>query len=207
MPGNLVLVNFVAAVIDMICDAGVTGGMSPPSSGWMDEYIKAVVGGGGVVSAVDDAENPTESCAATEGATPAPPAPIAIPADAVTAIAATDNLTGVRRSSRQRLKTSKSSTETTIVTTAVATGSPRNSPWTGSPSTSSSPRSRGASPGYKKHVSFPSVWVRPDVRDETAVLTKYLIERHMKSLKANFSIEKESTREVAMIISVMGLSL
>jgi hypothetical protein len=32
--------------------------------------------------------------------------------------------------------------------------------------------------------------VRPDIRDKTAVLTKYLIERHLKTLNDNFHIQK-----------------
>jgi len=66
-----------------------------------------------------------------------------------------------RRSSRKRSKTSKSTT-------------------TDQQATTNSPASPRGSPASSK--KSPSVWVRPDIRDETAVLTKCLMESHFKCL-------------------------
>jgi hypothetical protein len=137
---------------------------------------------------VDGEENSKAYPATTEATTSAPHAPIAIPAAAATT--ASDHLPGVRRSSRQRSKTAKTSTKTTIVPPAVVVSSQRTSPRSGLASASYSPRSRGASPSITKCVSFPSVWVCPDTRDKTAVLTEYLIERHLKTLNDNFHTQK-----------------
>ena len=188
VPGNLALIIFVSSVIDMIYDAGVTGGMSPPSSGWMDEYIKAVLGGdNGIVSAVDNEANLMESYPATEAIMSAPPTPVA----ATTVATETDHPTGVRRSSRQRSKSTKGSTETTNAVSTVATGSPRR---VGPTSASASPRSRGGS-----RVSNPSVWIRPDIRNEAAVVTKCLIEQHLQTMNDNVNLEKQYTERLALL--------
>ena len=40
--GDLCLVAFVSCLADLVHDAGVGGGMSPPATGWMDEYVRAL---------------------------------------------------------------------------------------------------------------------------------------------------------------------
>jgi len=67
-----------------------------------------------------------------------------------------------RRSSRKRSKTSKSTTTTDQQATTNSPASPRGSP--------------------ASSKKTPSVWIRPDIRDETAVLTKCLMESHFKCL-------------------------
>jgi hypothetical protein len=191
VPGNLALIVFISAMIDTIYDAGATGGLSPPSSGWMDEYVKAVIGGSGVV--VDEEEDNESKPASTSIKS----SQISSAATAETAMAA-EAPSGVRRSSRKRSQTKKgfnsdvTNKRTTAATAAMAAvGSPRNFSRVGGASFLSSPRSGGASLGGNKRGSTPLVWIRPDIRDLTAVMTKRLIESHWKSLSDIFNLTND----------------
>ena len=166
IPGNLALIIFISCMIDMIYDAGATGGLSPPSSGWMDEYVKAVVG---AVSSEDDEAKPK----ADEKKKPA-----ANKKSGKTAPSEADVSEPPRRSSRKRSNTSK---KTDNDNNNAAT-SPRGSTNVSSP--------RHNSPNKKT----PSVWVRPDIRDETAVLAKCLIEGHFNCLNGNFKMLQDRER-------------
>ncbi len=138
LPGSVALVTFVSCMVDVIYDAGATGGLTPPTSGWMDEYVNLI------------AETPclpisaASSAASALAAAPASPRKEEAP---------------VRRTTRARA--------TKATSKALGRSSPK---------------------GAKKPPTSPSnrVWVRPDVRDETAVLTKYLIECHDRSLQDSF---------------------
>jgi hypothetical protein len=191
VPGNLALIVFISAMIDTIYDAGATGGLSPPSSGWMDEYVKAVIGGSGVV--VEEEEDNESKPAFTSIKS----SQISSAATAETAMAA-EAPSGVRRSSRKRSQTNKginsdvTNKRTTAATAAMAAvGSPRNFSRVGGTSFLSSPRSGGGSLGGNKRGSTPLVWIRPDIRDLTAVMTKRLIESHWKSLSDIFNLTND----------------
>ena len=63
VPGNLSLLAFICCMIDMIYDAGSTAGITPPSTGWMDEYVKAIM-----VSTVSAASSPSAATAVSSTA-------------------------------------------------------------------------------------------------------------------------------------------
>jgi hypothetical protein len=181
VPGNLALIVFISAMIDTIYDAGATGGLCPPSSGWMDEYVKAVIGDSGAVAAVVD-ENEDKMKNETN------PNAAATASSQSYAAAFVADSKGVRRSSRKRSKTNMGSNDEmgnkiVIAATAAVTevGSPRSSR-AGSARFLTSPRVGSGNFGSNKRGSTPLVWVRPDIRDLTEVLTKRLIKSHMKSL-------------------------
>ncbi|KAL9190922.1 hypothetical protein ACHAXT_000628 [Thalassiosira profunda] len=105
MPGNLAVVVYVSCMADAVHSSGATGGLSPPSTGWMDEYVKAVVG--------DVSEAPEEKKEAKKKAS-AKPAAASPP---------------TRKSTRKRSKTAKgSSANDAATTTSQASSPPRGSP-------------------------------------------------------------------------------
>eukprot|EP00984_Skeletonema_dohrnii_P038837 scaffold42546_cov183-Skeletonema_dohrnii-CCMP3373.AAC.1 len=143
VPGNLSLLVFVCCMIDMIYDAGSTAGITPPSSGWMDEYVKAIMAS-------------PESVASSVAAATAPPSA------ASKKTSAESSKAPARRSSRSKAATQKSAAE--------------------KPAAKGSPRGSKRSPGGGK-----SVWIRPDIRKETAQMAKHLIEAHTRVLQETFS--------------------
>ena len=169
IPGNVLLITFLSCMIDMIYDAGATGGLSPPSSGWMDEYVKAVIG-----SMTEDKKTEEES----------KPAAVEVAAATVAASTAVAELSEapVRRSSRKRSKTTKGSQQ--AASKASRSPAPR-----GSPGKRGSPSSSSGNGGSNK------IWERPDVRNDTAVLTKMLIEAHARCLHDNVVIYSKSTTQ------------
>ncbi|KAL7543894.1 hypothetical protein ACHAXR_013387, partial [Thalassiosira sp. AJA248-18] len=228
LPGNLALIIFVSCMIDMIYDAGATGGLSPPSSGWMDDYVKAVIGGLAVVPPVvpltlppskEEVKMEEEKLLATEKKEPddsKPAAAVEQPAGTAGAAAslsaaAPSETTGgapVRRSSRKRSKTTKGTQNDRATKAAAAaatatkasrshtpphrgggggSGSPsksqgggrRGSPGGGGGGNSGGGHGGGGGGGGNK------IWIRPDVRNETAVLTKVLMQAHVGCLHDN----------------------
>ena len=142
VPGNLTLLVFVCCMIDMVYDAVSTAGITPPSTGWMDEYVKAIMASSESVasSATAATASPTAASKKTSAASSKAPA---------------------RRSSRSKAASQKTTAE--------------------KPTTKGSPRGSKRSPGGGK-----SVWVRPDIRSETAELAKHLIEAHAQVLRDTF---------------------
>ena len=169
IPGNLALIIFISCMIDMIYDAGATGGLSAPSSGWMDEYVNAVVG---TLSSEEDEAN-SKADKAEEKKKPA-----AKKKSGKTATTTADVSEPPRRSSRKRSNTSKKNDNDNNNAATSSRGS----------TNVSSPRHN--SPNKKT----PSVWVRPDIRDETAVLAKCLIEGHFNCLNGNFKMLQDRKR-------------
>lgn len=150
IPGNVSLIIFISCVIDMIYDAGATGGLSPPSSGWMDEYVKAIVGI--TVSNEEGGESKPKTDEKKRQSAASKPAVEEVP---------------TRRSSRKRSKTSKSASNNSAAASSnTAPSQPRNS------------------------QKSPSLWIRRDVRDECATLTKQLMEAHSKCLNDSFKEHK-----------------
>ena len=185
LPGNLALVIFVSCMIDTIYDAGAAGGLSPPSSGWMDEYVKAVV------------EVPVETPEATEEADEVKEEATIPAATAAAAATAESTEAGapVRRSSRQRSKTTKGTQNDKSNEKAKhATKSTSAQTRGGSPSKRGiSPGGGGGHVGRGNHGGMGNrVWIRPDIRNEVAVLTKVLMERHLVCLCDNVKGGEES---------------
>jgi len=154
--GSLALVIFVSVMVDTVHDAGATGGLSPPSFGWMDEYVKAVIGDGAVVGNKDDDKSNDSKPRSKVATTSAETTKVAAPPD-------------TRRSSRKRSQPTQSSDMDMRGNIPTTDTSP--------------PRGGGGSSGSPKRGSNPQVvWIRPDIRNVTSVLAKLLIECHYKSL-------------------------
>jgi len=141
--GNLALLVFVCCTIDMIYDAGSTAGITPPATGWMDEYVKAIMA-------------PPESVSSSVAVATAPPSA------ASKKTSAESSKAPARRSSRSKAASQKTTAE--------------------KPAPKGSPRGSKRSPGGGK-----SIWIRPDIRNETAELAKHLIEAHTRVLQDTFS--------------------
>jgi hypothetical protein len=152
VPGSTALVIFVSVMVDTVHDAGATGGLSPPSSGWMDEYVKAVIGDCVVIGNADDDKSSNDSKLRSKAATTG--------AEATKA-----GLPDTRRSSRKRSQPTKDMKGNRSTT-----------------STSPSRGGGGSVGSPKRGSNSQVVWIRPDIRNMTSVLAKLLIECHCKSL-------------------------